>query len=69
MLTETTELTHQTHDIAGNRYGELKPGGIKQLPKSNENPCPHCWLVFYSKGALTFHVNKEHWDVKNTDAA
>ena len=24
--------------------------------------CEHCNLVYYSKGALTRHVNKEHWD-------
>lgn len=26
------------------------------------HPCPHCWLVFYSRGALTRHINVEHWD-------
>ena len=25
------------------------------------HPCPYCWLVFYSKGALTRHLNDEHW--------
>ena len=23
--------------------------------------CPHCWRVLYSKGALTNHINNEHW--------
>lgn len=23
--------------------------------------CPYCWLVLYSKGALTRHLNDEHW--------
>lgn len=23
--------------------------------------CPYCWLVFYSRGALTRHINAEHW--------
>lgn len=25
--------------------------------------CPHCWLVYYSKGSLTKHINAEHWDI------
>ncbi len=25
-------------------------------------PCSHCWLVLYSKSALTQHINREHWD-------
>jgi hypothetical protein len=24
--------------------------------------CPYCWRVLYSGGALTAHLNKEHWD-------
>lgn len=24
--------------------------------------CPYCWLVLYSKGALTNHMNHEHWE-------
>lgn len=24
-------------------------------------PCPHCRLVYYSKGALTRHIKNEHW--------
>jgi len=23
--------------------------------------CPYCWLVLYSQGALTKHINDEHW--------
>lgn len=23
--------------------------------------CPYCWRVLYSKGALTYHMNEEHW--------
>lgn len=23
--------------------------------------CPYCWRVLYSKGALTNHLNNEHW--------
>lgn len=26
--------------------------------------CPYCWRVCYSKGALTRHINEEHWDVE-----
>lgn len=25
-------------------------------------PCPYCILVYYSKVALSTHINKEHWD-------
>jgi len=25
------------------------------------HPCPYCWLVLYSKSALTGHLNREHW--------
>lgn len=24
-------------------------------------PCPYCNFVYYSKGALTTHINAEHW--------
>lgn len=27
--------------------------------------CPYCWLVLYSKSALTRHLNAEHWDKVN----
>lgn len=23
--------------------------------------CPYCWRVLYSHGALTQHINNEHW--------
>lgn len=23
--------------------------------------CPHCWRVLYSQGALTQHIQNEHW--------
>lgn len=26
-----------------------------------QHDCPYCWRVVYSKGALTRHVNDEHW--------
>jgi uncharacterized C2H2 Zn-finger protein len=29
--------------------------------------CPYCPLVYYSKGALTRHVNAEHWNEKDDD--
>ena len=25
------------------------------------HPCPYCWIVSYSKGALTRHLNQYHW--------
>lgn len=31
------------------------------------HPCPFCWRVLYSKGALTNHLNNEHWDMKEED--
>ena len=31
------------------------------------HPCPFCWLVLYSKGALTHHMNDEHWDMLEAD--
>jgi hypothetical protein len=27
-------------------------------------PCPYCNLVYYGKGALTRHINEEHWNEK-----
>lgn len=30
-------------------------------------PCPYCWLVYYSQGALTSHVNNEHWKEKEAE--
>ena len=29
--------------------------------------CPFCWLVLYSKSALTAHKNKEHEDETDLD--
>lgn len=29
--------------------------------------CPYCWRVVYSKGALTRHVNDEHWQEKEAE--
>jgi len=29
--------------------------------------CPYCWLVYYSKGALTTHINAEHWREKEDE--
>jgi len=34
--------------------------GVGNQHKSHD--CPHCWRVLYSKGALTRHINDEHWD-------
>lgn len=31
--------------------------------------CPYCWRVLYSKGALTQHVNAEHWKQKEAEEA
>ena len=31
--------------------------------------CPYCWLVYYSQGALTNHVNNEHWREKEAEQA
>lgn len=31
--------------------------------------CPYCWWVLYSKGALTAHLNKEHWKEVEVEAA
>lgn len=29
--------------------------------------CSYCWLVLYSKGALTRHINDEHWKEKEAE--
>ena len=26
------------------------------------HPCHYCWIVSYSKGALTRHLNQSHWE-------
>lgn len=26
------------------------------------HPCHYCWIVLYSKGALTRHLNQYHWE-------
>ena len=26
------------------------------------HPCHYCWIVSYSKGALTRHLDKYHWE-------
>ena len=26
------------------------------------HPCHYCWIVPYSKGALTRHLNQYHWE-------
>ena len=26
------------------------------------HPCHYCWIVSYSKGALTRHLNQYHWE-------
>lgn len=38
---------------------------------TNREPheCPYCWFVYYSKGALTTHINAEHWREKEEDDA
>ena len=30
-------------------------------------PCPYCNFVYYSKGALTTHINAEHWKEKEEE--
>ena len=30
-------------------------------------PCPYCWFVYYSKSALSAHVNAEHWEEKEKE--
>lgn len=32
-----------------------------------QHDCPFCWRVLYSKGALTNHLNNEHWDTLEQD--
>lgn len=36
------------------------------MPKKTRTArqCPFCPLVYYAKGALTLHINNEHWDEK-----
>lgn len=29
--------------------------------KHKAHDCQYCWLVLYSKSALTRHINEEHW--------
>ena len=31
-------------------------------------PCYYCWIVSYSKGALTRHLNKYHWEELEKEA-
>lgn len=31
--------------------------------------CPYCWLVYYSQGALTTHINNEHWEQREKEDA
>jgi hypothetical protein len=32
------------------------------------HPCPHCWRQCKTKGGLTQHIDKEHWDLVEADA-
>ena len=32
------------------------------------HPCPYCWIVSYSKGAYTRHLNKYHWKEMEKEA-
>lgn len=32
------------------------------------HPCHYCWIVSYSKGALTRHLNKYHWEELEKEA-
>jgi hypothetical protein len=41
-----------------------KMNGNAHIP----HPCPFCWRVLYSKGALTRHLNDEHWDDSDEEA-
>lgn len=37
-------------------------------PKTRQpHYCPYCPVCRYSKGALTQHINSEHWDEKTED--
>lgn len=37
--------------------------GIHPGNQHKAHDCPYCWRVLYSKGALTNHLNNEHWDI------
>ena len=41
--------------------------GEGNMHKAHE--CPYCWLVLYSKSALTQHINNEHWREKEEEEA
>lgn len=32
-----------------------------------QHDCPYCWRVLYSRGALTKHLNSEHWDMRDEE--
>lgn len=32
------------------------------------HPCHYCWIVSYSKGALTRHLNQYHWEELEKEA-
>lgn len=32
------------------------------------HPCHYCWIVSYSNGALTRHINKYHWEELEKEA-
>ena len=32
------------------------------------HPCHYCWIVSYSKGAHTRHLNKYHWEELEKEA-
>lgn len=42
-------------------------GGLHPNNQHKAHDCPYCWLVLYSKGALTSHINKEHWREKEAE--
>lgn len=44
-------------------------GGIHPNNMHKAHECPYCWCVLYSKGALTAHINKEHWREKEAEEA
>ena len=39
-----------------------KMSGTTNGNQHKSHPCHYCWQVLYSKGALTAHVNKYHWE-------
>lgn len=41
--------------------------GVHEGNKHIAHECPYCWLVLYSKGALTRHINDEHWQEKEDE--